>query len=79
MGLQTLNCHPNNGLQALNQENAGDTAIAMYDLGNPVNMDSHSFGEGTSANKVLDDLPSEEEVSNMIQDLEAYDLFDWIN
>ena len=51
----------------------------MYDLGNPVNMDSRSFGEGTSANQVLDDLPSEEEVNNMIQDLEAYDLFDWIN
>lgn len=42
-------------------------------------MDSHSFEEGTSANQVLDDLPSEEEVSNMIQDLEAYDLFDLIN
>ena len=77
-----MNCHPRNGLQALNQENAGHAAIAMYDLenvGNPVNMDHRSFGEGTSANQVLDDLPSEEEVNNMIQDLEAYDLFDWIN
>ncbi|WOG83172.1 hypothetical protein DCAR_0102346 [Daucus carota subsp. sativus] len=79
-GLQTLYHEPAGATEdALNQENAGDTAIAMYDLGNPVNMDSRSFGEGTSANQVLDDLPSEEEVNNMIQDLEAYDLFDWIN
>ena len=70
------------GFQAPNQEIAGYTAIGMFGLenvGNPDNMDGRGFGEGTGANQVLDDLPTEEELNNLLEDIEAYDLFDLIN